>query len=104
MNDVTFQILKIVVSVCFCLITLYVIPYVNRLVQNEKLEEIIKVVNVAVKAAEQTMGSGNGPIKKDMALEYAREWLNSHAIHISGEQLNGLIEAAVYGMNAGKEA
>lgn len=105
MNDLTFQILKIVLSVCSCLITLYLIPYVNRLSQNSKFQEVIKTVNIAVLAAEQTIkGDGKGAEKKEMAINYVSSWLSTHSIDISKEQIDGLIEAAVYGMNIGKES
>ena len=104
MNEMTFQILKIVISVCFCMITLYAIPYAHRLLQNEKLGEALKVVNVAVLAAEQSVqGAGKGAIKKEMAVKYVSDWLSSHSIRITAEQIDGLVEAAVYGLKTGKE-
>lgn len=103
MNDLMFAILKIAVSVCTCLVTLYAVPYLHRLAQNEKLQEILKAVNTAVLCAEQTIkGAKKGAEKKELALAYVSAWLSDHAIHVTAEQLNGLIEAAVYGMNAGR--
>ena len=55
MNDVAFSILKIVVSVCSALVTLYVIPYLHALKQNEKYAGMAEAVEVAVRAAEQTL-------------------------------------------------
>lgn len=103
MNDLTFMILKIAVSVCTCLVTIYAVPYLNRLSQSAKLQEVLKAVNTAVLAAEQTIkGTGKGAVKKELALAYVTAWLSDHAINVTAEQLDGLIEAAVYGMNAGR--
>ena len=102
MDEMTFTLLKIVVSVCASLITVFAIPYLRRLTQNEKTSGICEAIQVAVSAAEQTItGSGKGKDKKEMALQYVTEWMNKHGVKISPEQLDGLIEAAVYGLNQG---
>lgn len=101
MNDMTFQILKIVVSICVSLFTVYILPYVYKLFENEKLKEIKNVVDISVSAAEQTIkDDGKGAAKKEMVLTFMQKWLSEHHINISTEQLDNLIEAAVYALNA----
>lgn len=103
MNDLSFTILKIVVSACSALITVFVVPYLRRLAENEKLTEIMKAVNVAVSAAEQTIkGSGKGAEKKHQVIEFMLDWMHSRGISFDAEQIDGLIEAAVYGLKAGR--
>ena len=100
MDEMSFMILKIVVSVCAALISAFVIPYLRKLSQNKNLEEILTAVDVAVKAAEQTIkGDGKGAEKKDLAIKQATNWLKNKGIKIDPNQLDALIESAVYALN-----
>lgn len=100
MNDVTFTVLKVVLSIACALITYYVVPLLKRWIQNNKDTELMKIVKIAVKAAEQTIrGEGKGPIRKEDVLEFIHEWLKEHNVEISEKQLDQLIEAMVYDMN-----
>ena len=100
MNENTYEIVKLVVSVVFALVGLYLVPYINRktaeLKDDEKWKEAVK----AVKAVEQTVKqSGMGKVKKADVIAYMTAWLNDRNIKMTTEQLNTLIEAAVYSMN-----
>lgn len=100
MNDVSFFILKIVVSIAVSLITIYVVPAIKKYTESKENDAIMQVVVAAVKAAEQTItGSGKGSVKKEQVLEWVHDWLNDNKIYISEEQLEQLIESAVYAMN-----
>lgn len=97
MSEISFMILKIVVSICAALISVYAVPYLKRLADDKKVSDILTAVETAVHAAEQTIkGDGKGEEKKKMAIEYASSWLNNHGVKITDKQLDGLIEAAVY--------
>lgn len=103
MNDTAFVFLKIIISACTALLTVCIIPYVQTLKENVKFSKFLEMIDLMVKAAEQTIReSGKGKIKKDKVTEFLGEYLNSHNIHISKEQLSELIEAAVYSMNQAK--
>ena len=99
MNDVTFNILKIVVSVCAALISIYVIPLLREKVNDSKYQRLLEMVEIAVRAAEQTIGAGHGTLKKDEVIKFVTEWMLDHGIHITQDQLDQLIEAAVFSMN-----
>ena len=100
MNDVTFNILKIVVTVATALISAYVIPLLKAKLQEAKYARLLEMVEIAVRAAEQTIkGSGMGNVKKDEVVKFVTEWMLDHGIHITQEQLDQLIEAAVFSMN-----
>ena len=102
MNDITFIILKLVISVVAALFAYYAIPLFKKKMADDKFAELLGVIDIAVKAAEQTVkGSGMGPIKKDNVVIYVTEWMNKNGIEISKEQLDQLIEAAVYELNKG---
>ena len=98
MSEITFTILKIVVSVCAALVTVYLIPYIKTLKEDKRYASLMDMVEVAVKAAEQTIGSGQGAIKKEEVENFVTEWMVDNGIKISYEQLSQLIESAVYAM------
>ena len=100
MNDLTFNLLKIVISVVAALIAYYLIPVLKKAVADAKYEELVKVVSIAVEAAEQTYKqSGMGKVKKEDVLNFVTKWLNDKNIKISPEQLDKLIESAVFRIN-----
>ena len=99
MNEITFDVLKIVVSICTALITVYVIPYLKSVKEDRKYQNLVEMVEVAVRAAEQTFKeSGQGAAKKEEVMNFVAEWMQSHGVNISSYQLDNLIEAAVYTM------
>ena len=99
MNEWTFMLLKVVVSVCAAVITAYLIPYLRTLVHDKRYAALIDIVALAVRAAEQTIKeSGQGALKKEKVIEFVREWMNKQGIDITYEQLSDLVEACVYQM------
>lgn len=103
MNDITFDVLKIVISVCAALITVYAVPYLKALKEDSRYKSLVDMVEVAVRAAEQTFKeSGQGARKKEEVMTFVREWMQSHGISISSYQLDQLIECAVYQMKKGQ--
>ena len=100
MNDLTFNILKIIVSVATVLISVYVIPLLKEKLNESKYQRLLDMVEIAVRAAEQTIkGSGQGAVKKEQVIESVSYWMAQHGIDISPEQLDELIEAVVFNMN-----
>ena len=97
MNDITFDILKVIISTCMALVTVYVIPYLNTLKEDRRYSQIVEMVEVAVRAAEQTIkGAGKGVEKKKEVENIIYAWLMEKGIEITPEQINQLIECAVY--------
>lgn len=100
MNELTFNILKIVVSVATVFISLYVIPLLKEKLSESKYQRLLEMVEIAVRAAEQTIkGSGQGAVKKEQVLESVSFWMLQHGVDITSEQLDELIEAVVFNMN-----
>lgn len=99
MNEVSFSILKIVVSVSVALITAFLIPYLKTKINRETQEQIAEVVSVAVKAAQQTMQGGT--VKKETVMDYATRWAALHNIKVTKEQIEQLLESAVFAMKHG---
>lgn len=99
MDNVTMMILKLVISVCVALITAYAVPYLKTLKNDARYERMLDMVALAVRAAEQTItGSGLGAIKKAEVVKFVSEWLYGKGINITEDELDQLIEAAVYSM------
>lgn len=99
MNEITFEILKIVVSVASALVAAYLIPYIKAKTSATKYQDVVGMVQLAVRAAEQTIrGSGQGAVKKEQVVDFCIKWLSDHGITMSAEMLDRLIEAAVYAM------
>lgn len=99
MNDVAFEIARIVFATIGALVGLYLIPYINHKLNDAKYDEVRKIVEVAVRAVEQTIReSGMGKAKKAEVIAFVTAWLKSKNIAITDEQLDKLIECTVYHM------
>lgn len=100
MNDLTFAILKVVVSVCVALVAFYLVPYIKNKLNDDKYAQLVALVEVAVRAAEQTIkGTGMGKAKKEEVIAFITSWMNKNGFKITLNQLSELIEAAVFNMN-----
>ena len=101
MNDILFEILKAVTILVVILLTRYALPYLRQVVELSEYDWILKWVDVAVQSAEQTVKEG-GQEKKAIVTEFIRNQLIRKNISLSDEQLDNLIESAVYAMNENK--
>ena len=100
MNEIAFDVLMIVVSICVAVVTRYLIPYLKNVVSDNKYDAVIEIIKVAVEAAEQTIkDSGQGKAKKAQVIAFVSHWLTEKGIHITEEQLDKLIESAVWQLN-----
>ena len=103
MNEVLFDLLMGVVIVLSVLITKHLIPFLRQSVNDTEYEQLLVIIAVAVRAAEQTIKeSGQGKAKKAEVVAFVSAWLADRNIHITEAQLDKLIEAAVYVMNKEK--
>lgn len=86
-------ILKAVCALSMALITTFVIPYIKSKTTAEQQRKINGYVKTAVTAAEQIYsGPGEGEKKKD----YVLTWLKGHGIVVDEDEVDAMIEAAVY--------
>ena len=101
MNDILFEILKAVVIVAVMVVTRYVVPWIKSKISESQYAVVVALIETAVAAAEQTItAEGSGEEKKAQVLEYVQTELAERGITITDEQLDTLIEAAVYALNA----
>lgn len=95
-TDAIVQIGTIIIALIGAVITYIVVPYIKANTTEKQRENAKFWVKVAVSAAEQIYKEkGSGKNKK----QYVLEFLNSKGIKITEEQLNVLIEAAVFELN-----
>lgn len=91
-------IIKIVIPIIGAIITYLIVPFLREKTTKEQRGNIEFWVRIAVNAAEQIYKEkGHGKQKK----EYVLDFLSSKNINISEQQLDLLIEAAVYELNNG---
>lgn len=97
MFDIT-PIIEAVAALIGVIITCVLIPYIKSKTTTEQQKEINAWVKIAVSAAEQLFtGSGRGEEKK----AYVIAWLKERGITVNENELDALIEAAVYELTQG---
>jgi LL-H family phage holin len=78
------------------------VPYIKALRQDKRYESIMGMVEIAVRAIEQTRKEqGQGKLKKAEVETFITEWLADQGIKITEKELDQLIECAVYQMKQG---
>lgn len=100
MSGVLFEILKAVVLLVIVLLTRYAVPWIRQQTESTRYDWLIHWAELAVRSAEQTiLGNKAGAKKKAIVTKFLKEQLQQKNISLSDEQLNTLIEAAVYELN-----
>lgn len=99
MDETLFALLRIVVIFAVVILTKYLVPYMKSKIEQSNLNYVATLVSDAVKAAEQTIkAAGAGVEKKAIVTEFLHNILTAKNISISDEQLDTLIESAVFAM------
>lgn len=92
MIDIT-TVLEAVATLGVAIITTFVVPYIKSKTTAEQQRKINDYVKIAVTAAEQICkGPGEGKRKK----AYVLNWLAEHGVKVGADELDAMIEAAVY--------
>ena len=99
MNEILYEILKATTVLLMILFFRYALPYFKHLLENSKYEWVVKWAEIAVKSAEQTIfGDKKGAERKAIVTQFIKKMLLQKNISLSDEQLNNIIEAAVFAM------
>lgn len=98
MNEMIFEVLRLVVLLTVFVVTCYLIPWIRGKIGQDKLDEITKWVNSAVLMAQQVYHARTGAERKAIVIDLLRGILIAKNISISDDQLDILIEAAVKAM------
>lgn len=101
-DDITFVFLKLVVSACAILITVYVIPFLKSKMAEKQWNDLLDIIQKSVYAAEQTIGAKNGTIKKSEVMAFVLNYVSDKGLNLTKELIDQLIEAAVFELNKGR--
>lgn len=104
MNEIIFEIIKVLVMVAVLVITRYLVPWIKGKIGVDKLEEAEKWARYAVFSAQQVLWAEKGQDRKAYVTEFLKEILIAKNIALSDEQLDVLIEAAVKQMKIEENA
>ena len=92
MIDIT-TVLEAVATLGVAIITTFVVPYIKSKTTTEQQKKANAYVKIAVTAAEQIYNESRQGDKKKA---YVLTWLANHGIVIDEDELDAMIEAAVY--------
>lgn len=104
MNEIIFEIIKIVAMMAVLVVTRYLIPWLKEKIGADKLSQIEKWANYAVKMAQQVYGAKPGKDRKVIVTEFLMGILAAKNMALSDEQLDVLVEAAVKQMKIEEKA
>jgi len=95
MDEIVFEIIKVIVMVVTLIVARYLVPWIKEKIGVDKLVQIEKWTKYAVLKAQQVLWEESGVDKKAYVTEFLQELLAEKNIALSDEQLDVLIEAAV---------
>lgn len=104
MNEIIFEVIKVVIMVAVLVITRYLVPWLKDKIGADKLAAAEKWARYAVLKAQQVLWEKDGQDKKAYVTEFLKEILIAKNIALSDEQLDVLIEAAVKQMKMEENA
>ncbi len=104
MDEIVFEIIKIIVMVAAMVTARYLVPWLKEKIGTDKLAQIEKWTRYAVEMAQQVHWSKPGENRKAIVTEFLKEILIAKNISISDKQLDVLIEAAVKEMKMQENA
>lgn len=107
-SEIIMDIVNVLIFGVCLIVTRYLVPLIMTWLKSKtndnQYQLLIAVVESAVKALEQEYKNqhGAGATKKEAVIEYVKKYCSENGIEISDEQLDKMIESAVYGINSGK--
>lgn len=104
MDEIIFEVIKIIVMVAALVVARYLVPWMKEKIGTDKMAQIEKWATYAVEMAQQVHWSKPGEDRKAIVTEFLKEILIAKNISISDEQLDVLIEAAVKEMKMQENA
>lgn len=98
MNEIIFEVLRLVVLLAVFVVTCYLIPWIRGKIGQDRMDAVTGWVNAAVLMAQQVYHAKTGAERKAIVIDLLKEILMAKNISISDRQLDMLIEAAVKAM------
>lgn len=100
-GNVSYQIITLLISLAGVVLTYFIVPWLKSKTTTQQLDMIKLWINIAVAAAEQMKAAGlmpDGQAKKEFVLKFIRD----KGVTITDQELDALIEAAVFEINKAK--
>lgn len=98
-GNVSYQIITLLISVIGVVLTYFVVPWIKSKTTTSQLDMIKLWINIAVAAAEQMKAAG---LITDDKKSYVVKFVRDKGVTITDQELDALIEAAVYEINKAK--
>lgn len=95
MDEIIFELVKIVVMVVALVIARYLVPWLKQKIGAEKVAEVSMWAKQAVLMAQQVYKDWDGQDKKAFVTKYLKKILTAKNISLTDEDIDILIEAAV---------
>lgn len=100
MHEVIIDIVCFIAAFCGFVITGTIIPYIKTLIKNSEYNDIYDITLTAVQAAEQKCKTPKqGRVKKADVYAFVSHWLDDRGIRITEDEIDRIIESAVWEMN-----
>lgn len=99
MNEILTGIVEVVIGAAVVIVVRYIIPWIKSQIESSEYKWLYDIVLDAVQYAEQTVpGLKTGAEKKALVTRLVCDALERKSLNISEEQVNAIIESAVYVM------
>ena len=99
MSNISYQILTLIISLIGVVLTYFVVPWLRSKTNTQQLDTIKLWINIAVAAAEQMKIAG---LIIDDKKTYVVKFIKDKGVTITDQELDALIEAAVFEINKAK--
>lgn len=102
MNELIFRLIEVAFLVILTVVSRYLIPWLRTRLDGTKYELAYQIVEHLVQAAEQTITYENaGRDRYERVINSARAILQRYGIEMTNDQIDTLIESAVYALKDG---
>ncbi len=99
MNEIIYEVIRAALVISVMVVVRYVVPFLKSKINGSELSWLYDWSVKAVKAAEQTISAEHaGSQKKQVVKDFLQEVAREKGISITDDQLENLIESAVYAM------
>lgn len=88
-----------IITILVGVVVAFLIPLIKSRTTGQQYDNIVKVVDIAVYAAEQLFGPGMGEKKLEEATKYIVDFVNKMGYKVDETEIRDMIEAAVKKMN-----
>lgn len=93
MNGYDELLIKSIITILFCILSRFVIPYIRSKIDEEKWNKIAMYAELAVRTAEQLFKDNN--VKREYVTEYIAQKAKEIGLQLSEQDVSNLVEYTV---------